>query len=846
MTVIKFFNPKEKPFGVLSNNYTHFMTINGKQWRTVTNYVYANLLKTPMFKEQIRVTRKTDKIISEFQHLSQQETFNIMRKSLDIALKAKFSNSEQAKLLLATDDRPIIYVSSNTFLGIGNQNDGQNVYGKYLEQVRHYLRVTKQREEREMKKSDREKQIYETYLAKKALEQAIKSGNDLSEFLGKFPVEIINMVGKEELLRNLPPKNIVLNMKNLQTDKEFLHAVDNPLALVSLIRRDELGKLRLRKLSQQRAIVVDMYADYLLKKYYEKLPKELYDEAKAQQFEKLNWQDKRDMEERLFELYRSEMLSENLSNSIDRRLAEILIPSEEEVEAAELFTVTDIQNPKLDENTYISETGKPVLVYHTDFPQLQEEYKKYVSFSPVAVTGMLNIDGKNYPTVNHYLMVKIFESFSTVKTFQDAYNLILLDPKKPVTGLESFLVPEVIDQRYEELISFDRTVNIKKNLEEALDKKFEDRILQDYLLMTENKQLIYNDYSDPVLGSGEKGSGMNLTGGYLMILRDKIRTLRKREKIDKITTDQITLIMDEDVFMKNWLKMRVTDTCKTISLMKNYVHSNGHTKQIVNTSFVEAVLDQIYQPCSQIYGAANMIKVPFPTYFHTMVRQCPGFSNVTDEVVTVIWKRMAVSIYYLIQELKEKNIDNLRMMLVNIESSVSKGGNCPSMLSSTFDSFDNCILSALINLIRGIRKFNKQLSYKTGITEKDVFTATSIILNSSKVEPSNLSEQVCNVDDDGNIVCENEMIESDLGDIDEDESEQDYGDGGDGGDEFSPREAKREINKEILSVVSEMDDVEDPEELSRAIARAMTNIKSYYKIPVEVKKNRVNFFATQL
>ena len=42
MTSIKLFNPNDQPFGNLSNNSSHEMTINGKKYMTVTNYIYSN------------------------------------------------------------------------------------------------------------------------------------------------------------------------------------------------------------------------------------------------------------------------------------------------------------------------------------------------------------------------------------------------------------------------------------------------------------------------------------------------------------------------------------------------------------------------------------------------------------------------------------------------------------------------------------------------------------------------------------------------------------------------------------------------------------------------------------
>lgn len=46
-TIIKIYNPKDTPFGQLSNNSPHSIIINGKRWNTVTNFIFSNLLVTP-------------------------------------------------------------------------------------------------------------------------------------------------------------------------------------------------------------------------------------------------------------------------------------------------------------------------------------------------------------------------------------------------------------------------------------------------------------------------------------------------------------------------------------------------------------------------------------------------------------------------------------------------------------------------------------------------------------------------------------------------------------------------------------------------------------------------------
>jgi len=45
---IKIYNPRDIPFGPLSNNSEQSMNIDGKRWKTVTNYILSNMVLGPV------------------------------------------------------------------------------------------------------------------------------------------------------------------------------------------------------------------------------------------------------------------------------------------------------------------------------------------------------------------------------------------------------------------------------------------------------------------------------------------------------------------------------------------------------------------------------------------------------------------------------------------------------------------------------------------------------------------------------------------------------------------------------------------------------------------------------
>ncbi len=50
------YNPLDFPFGILSNHALYDMTIDGKIWGTVTNYVLSNFMTTPINRNVLLLT----------------------------------------------------------------------------------------------------------------------------------------------------------------------------------------------------------------------------------------------------------------------------------------------------------------------------------------------------------------------------------------------------------------------------------------------------------------------------------------------------------------------------------------------------------------------------------------------------------------------------------------------------------------------------------------------------------------------------------------------------------------------------------------------------------------------
>lgn len=850
--VIKIFDPKEKPFGWLSNNYRHYMYLDNNEWQTVTNYIYSNMLRTPMYRQLLR-TAKVKEVKNLFEQYYQDEIHNTTKISMNEAIKTQFEqNKELADLLISTGEAPIVYVSPNSFLGNGTDNNGNNEYGKSLMQIRHLLRIGYKQKKIDEKQMQKDQTIYNLYLADKGLSDEMQEGNDIKQYMNKSPEEIVNLLGRDKLANITPKRDVILEMAHKNLIPNIMLLVDHPENLVPEIRKKYISQLRQRKLKERKEIILDMYADYLMDKYC-KVPADKYTKAKEQNFSKLSWQKKNDYENRLFELFNQGMLSDRLSEAIDQRLLNLRIPTEEEVSETKNMIIEYKDKPLTEDIPYVPANGEPILVYYSDGDEVPDKYKPYLQFSPIAFNGMIKIKGFIVPTISHYIIVSLVAQLpstnkvKSVRGMQSAYSIILGNPDQPLIGIESFVNPETATLRYDAERDISFVEQIKGFTEIALNKKFEDRILQDVLLMTENNTLVWNDFSDPILGVGPKDlRGDNFVGKYLMYLRDKIKEDRKGETLQNLQEEHITMVLNEDSFMKEWVKMRVRDMCKVLSIMKNYIWAKDEIDTKLNPQFTKTVLDKVYQPCSHIYGSVNLVTAEVPDYFERMVRDCPGFKTVQPETVEIIWKRIAVMIYYLIKHLQNSSIQNIRSVLSKIELLVSNSTKCVSIIPG--DDYDNCIASALLNILRGVIEFNKQFSYNVNISENDIKLAASIILNVDvKDEINPVSYTKDDEDDDQEDTDMDQwasQLEADLEASDEDDDEEfffpDEDDDEDDENEFSPSQN----NTPLIIALGEIEEIKDPVEISLLIQGAIETIKTY-PISKQVKRNRINFFATQ-
>jgi hypothetical protein len=574
------------------------------------------------------------------------------------------------------------------------------------------------------------------------------------------------------------------------------------------------------------------------------------------------------------------MLSESLSVDIDKAIEElkIKIPSEEEVSKAERIAaaIRVASKPKITSHSEsLRATGERVLIWPTP-PEDNASYL-YKKLSPLDDTIPINIGGNAYPSISYYVIACEFTrccvSNRPSETKTKGYvNIAAYKMLKNPDG-SNFRKIKEIEQILDRDSYKEYSERIKKNAKTALQVKFKDREYQNVLLATGNSKLVWDDRSDNILGSGKDGRGYNFVGKELMKLRVKIRNDRQQTgdvgDINDILTVQTINKVFLDPFLKEWLRMRVRDMCNVIITMKDYMYLKHKLERDITPDFVRTVLDRLYQPCSHLFAAVSKIESAAPAQFSALVWDYKGFFHSDNkatgklvkrrierqEILNVMWRRLAVLIYYLIKHMRGTTSINLSVTLGRIESLASMRRKCVDVLPN---DEENCIFSAIVNLLRGITKLDSRYGTKPGFKEIDINAAVTILLNINRLseqqalqrrmkQPSGQShplqsrppalEGIAGESHEEEVALEVET--DDEVDVD------DYLD--DGHEEVSPtHEPNSEVSEKIRQALNGIDTTipDDDESVAFMLDDAIRFVKSYPMRPPRVKTNRINFFAS--
>jgi predicted NAD-dependent protein-ADP-ribosyltransferase YbiA (DUF1768 family) len=336
---IKLFNPADKPFGQLSNNYNDIINIDNQEWKSVSHYIYSNM-SSFLYVNNVKKSSMND-LHSTFKKYKQKAEDDILTDALIKALKVKFQNPEILKILLSTEDNPINYISDNSFLGIGKDGYGQNKLGKIMVQIRDEYLKQKEIQDQIVNK---ETEIYNAYLAEKSLELAIKKDdNILNDYFGLSIEEIINKSGGVENLLKQPgiaSKKSILELCKMDKSNEYYYlfttAIEYPEVLIHTVRKNKLSGVAFMRTKKLKDDIFNLYIDDFIRRNYPNISTDDYNKIKENKFKKYSIDQMNELLDRLYNLKDS---STPIGQEINRLVLSVQIPTKFEIENAEKFDI---------------------------------------------------------------------------------------------------------------------------------------------------------------------------------------------------------------------------------------------------------------------------------------------------------------------------------------------------------------------------------------------------------------------------------------------------------------------------------------------------------------------------
>ncbi len=784
MPKINIFSTRNTPYARLSNNFRQDIYYRRVRYPTVTNFIYANMLQTPTYRvimsrarpkstctgdegcethnrskaacEAANCTYTTETVHDQFTELYDMEQDNRRKEAIETALNAKLARYPKlAELLLDTGNRPIVYVSRGKWMGTGGDTgEGRNEYGKLLMAARHKLVGERDQRIKTQNEEIREENMYLIYLAYTNLARLIRTSDSLDEYDGLTAPEILDKMKKKGIqVSEIPDKKYIVEEAKRNRygmgpsapggvlKPDMFIAFKKPKVLSVMVNGRYLKEERKRKLRRVHGLILDMYCMYLLGKadQFQDLDPEDYAKATRQQLDTLSINQWRRTTVEIKDLYDKGMLSESLSKKIDAAIVSLNIPSEDETKDAEAMaeairkSINDEARPS---RVFSRPSGKEVVIWEDD-PLLDDPTYKLKGLSPLDDSKIISIGGKIYPSITYYCIaaeladccikrrrkgVRVGDALPS-----EAYMILKEGGRfKRLRPLESDLNRLKMQGYIEKL---------ENNTREALKMKFDERINQNILLSTKDNDLVWDDRRDPILGT-QKPQEYNFVGKELMRIRARIRSERKASgdlgDLEEVLSLKVLTNVFQNGFLSGWFNMRVRDMCNVILAMKDYLYVKYDTEQKLTPKFVAAVIDDVYQPCSEIFGRAAEITSPAPDAFIRMIERYKGFlkfvgsDSDVEKVVDIMWKRLAVTIYYLMKHLKTSTSINISVILKKVEMLASLTKNCPKVIP---DEKENCIFSAILNIVSGINTLNKRYGYGSGLHQVDFNAAVTILLN---------------------------------------------------------------------------------------------------------------------
>lgn len=816
---MKIFNPKDEPFGKLSNLYYDPIEIDTvphikckghlkNQYKTPVNYIYASMINTASYKNSVACAR-TDKVFSKFQKFYAMEQENIVKQAVKESNNSKFKQSKLKKLLLSTGKRPLYYISSNKTLGVDPSNGvGDNYLGKYLEIVRGQSRP---------EPTDVSKEILKAYLLFEFVEEQYLSGNDIFQFKDFSFKDVQNYVKTNYNPQDIKYKKYMFPDKSLQQGLLDLYNQGNLNNIANIVQNNRvLLPLVIQKNIEKRT---QLLIDLIILKSYIQEQYEVWDN------DFINEEEMDNIYSNLTPSQKKGIIDSYYNNTLEPKIIKRINDNIELVRAETLEQEIEINEQKivLIDNLKLSDTKNEQVYNNEPIYFASNIENKYKVFAPNTSDGLIKIGSKFYPSVSHYIIAKLLTLIPDIRNLKNAYKYLLVDSTKSDVDNDDFLSLDLLTNNYHRIRDISYRDNLIKHTQTIMDIKFMNDEFKELLLLTGSSNIVYNDLQDSILGIGKNNTGENFVGKYLMELRNTIFNTYNTGKYPVLLLKDISNIYNYK-YIREWFEMKVTDIAFTLKLVENFLNEQhkihfGEDVKKYNTNIDyklnHRILEIIYKHCIPIN---KQYKINPPAKFISFIKT--KIRSPSKYVIKQIWDRILSQFEAVMTNTPVLTLFTFKQFTVlnSVRLSLAK---CTK----------NCTVSALDNVIEDLHDVLKN------ITKIDVYNDTNIeyaklLILGSKYKTKSKTKTDVLVDDSTNESTFIQAYIEEIEDTNKDKLDDDF-------DEIDYNDEIEDENER------EYDDIDDSGVLTKTplFIQSIKEIKEA-KLPQTLKNNRIKYFAT--
>jgi len=578
--VAEFYDPSKKPYGILSNTAPVSVELRGLMFPTVQHAVYGTMLGTSVLSP----VRSPYDLYHNYTTMMSNKYLEDMRSAVEEAYIARLTAE---KILIESNKRFLFYRPTTAFkssllLGVDAYECGWNIVGQVLTGIYH-------------KRRDNMMAIHRASIAATLLHLLIRKGNNLSQFVGKLPVEILEYLGMDmDMIDSLDNDRRAVYKQfqdgTLSHYRYVLLEQEYPGSLARMILKDQAPYIN--------ATITGMIQDALLEHAAGKIlsstfsvPKDEQPDALLQQIRRIDADRLASLKERLMTLYHTNRL---------------------EVTTALIERIDGYRSG------YISDADVALCAHYlprNPLPDLlNEKPDSYVlditdghALSP-AHECVFEMDGLTFYTVIHAVCYRMFSAYLDKK---EAYNLLLEHPKKKPTKGDFYPAATTnFDDMYQRIVT-NHTIDL---LREALLFKVTKNPSITHLLFESEKKgitgFVCKDPYDPILGVVPRlqhimGNAMNQTGQILLQLRSSLSPSLRLEY------QFMDSLVGANEFMHMWLKKRVL----ILHLALHWYSQILTSEEPMTMKQLVIFFSRIFTPYHTIYRSERPAPEPVDPFF---------------------------------------------------------------------------------------------------------------------------------------------------------------------------------------------------------------------------------------